>query len=512
MPTLTVDLQPEHLLTIVTETDATSILTRLSNSPGGVREVSPQFSVVNIASGTSVTVGPFSVTRRYSIENFGGFSYSTSPRVNGLNLTGTGIYSGGLMSINTDTAKFNINTGRGVVVDNYTNPDNPILIDVTWPTITGITTDNLATDFTSYIGIDKGGNVQQFTGTITPENRRDYIILGILVHTDNTNVQTLSNFGVPAYDVGGNIGDLANAIGTVNIDGNIFTSNGTNLKINKSSGTGFLLGANRAFSTQAPNITTNPLLTAPTFFVSYRDGASGWAQPTFTDLVDPSKYDDDSGTLATVAANSPWQIQRIFYAPDNNDIVVVYGQNTYQSKNQALAALNTETFEKNPVLKDTLLRCFLVIKRGATDLSDTSEAVFVGADKFGQTAAEGANTQVTSGLASTSTALKTGSFTVNFNKAYRIDNSAGIATGTLAEADASHVGCICECWIMSDSSTYNVTFQAPNITSTINGQANSGAAVAKAVSSSAHTNYRVIRITIIDIDTYLIEGIDSLTT
>lgn len=180
--------------------------------------------------------------------------------------------------------------------------------------------------------------------------------------------------------------------------------------------------------------------------------------------------------------------------------------------NGGLLSINTESFSKNPVLDDTNLRAFLVVRKDCTDLSDTSKAVFVNADKYGQVAAEGASFNIPSGIATVTSTAKTSNFNVNLNKAYRIDNSSSAIQGTLAAADDDHVGCIAECWIMSSPATNSVTIRGQNDTDTINGVTGTASNPAVATFNSATTGYKMFRVTVIDENEYLIDSPDSVST
>lgn len=509
---ITLNLDPETILNITTDSLGSAVLRRLANSAGEQSANTPEFTAITLNSSCTFSLGPFSNSRRYLLDNIvEGVTYNfEATRLNYNNLS-TGVYTGGQLSVNGgDNTKFDIAAGSGAILDNYTDPENPVVTRITWPAFTAQTPEYLATAFTSYVAIDRGGNITQFTGEIDATNRRDYIVLGLLVHTGNSFLENVSNFPTIGYDAVNTLNDLASAIGLVNISGNVFSANASDLELAKSAGQSFRVGNNFANSTKSPNITNDSSLSAPFLFKPYQDGTGNFTIDfPLTQDVDPANYDDGSGTLAS--ADNNWQIQRIFYDSANDDVIVAYGQNIYANLGLALAAINTEAFVKNPVLKDAMLRGFLVVRGNCTDLSDTSRARFFGADKFGQVPAEGSQVTVPAGFLTTSTALKSGTFTVNLDKAYRIDNGSGAVTANLVAATEADVGRTCECWVLSDALVNTVTFVTPNTDSTINGQAASGANVAIAVVNTA-LSYRRITIRIIDTNTYLIDGADLITT
>ena len=97
-------------------------------------------------------------------------------------------------------------------------------------------------------------------------------------------------------------------------------------------------------------------------------------------LVDPNQYDTLNG-LATVP-DGKWTIQTFHqYAPlDYNEIQ--YGQVCYDSKEAAESAISTLTTIA-PLLEFDTFRGWLIIIKGATDLSNAAQAKFIPAGKFG---------------------------------------------------------------------------------------------------------------------------------
>lgn len=511
---IVIALEAETVLTVAADSTGSAILRRLSNVPGQPRGSNDlEFQSINLGNSATLQIGPFSTPRRYLLDSIiEGISYSYKKTKLNYNNLSTGVYEGGDLIINgSDNTKFDISAGKGAILDNYTDPEKPVVTRIEWPAFTAQTPEFIASTFTSYVAIDRGGNVVQFSGTINEENRRDYLILGLLVHTGNTNVESVSSFVNPGYDIANNLGDLSAAIGLVNITGNVFSADSTNLEIAKTAGTAFRLGGNFQDSRKSPNIATSDALSAPLLFKPYRDGSGGFTIDfPLTSSIDPDRYDDGSGTLATKPNNGRWSINRIFLDPINDNVIVQYGQNTYRNDDLALAAIQTETFEINPVLKDALLRGFLLVRKGATDLSNTNRALFIAADKFGQVPAQGAQLPYSNGIATVTSAPKSSDFTINLNKAYQVDNSSGSVTGTLAEATEDEIGKVCECWIQDDASINNFILEAPTESSIINGVSAGVGQLVRATVSSLNLNYKKISVTVIDVDTYLIDGVDSI--
>lgn len=513
MPNLTLTLTQEHTLTVENIGVSVLKLQRLGNLPGGVRDSSTAlFNNIEIQPNSFIKVGPFTSTKRYIIIGAAAdYIHTINEERLAYNHQSTGIMSGGVLSVNGgDVTKFDVAAGSGTIVDNYTDPENPNVIHVNWPTYTAVTPTYIAAAIISFIGIDAGGNVEQFVGAISDTSRRDSIIIGILVHTNNSIIEGAAFFPYPAYDPAHAFLDFSDVIGPMNKDGNKFSANGSSLELTKTLGTLFRVGVNWVNSQKTPNNLTVPAETTPNFFVSYKDGSGSFIGNERSTTIDPTKYDDGTGTLATITGNK-WQIMRVFLAP-NFDVILSPGQNLYTSQTQALSALNVETFDRNPATSVTNFRAFIVIKKNCTDLSDTATCSFIEVDKFGQVAAEGVSIVIPSGISTVSSTPKTSAFNVNLNKAYIIDNSSNTVQGTLAEADDDNIGNVAECWITSNTATYNVTIRGQNDTDTINGVTGTGGSPAIATFSATTSGYQMFRVTVIDTNTYLIDGTASVAT
>ena len=391
---LTVSLEAEDVLTITnTSTDVVTVR-RSSNTPGLTRDSSTAlFNNISIQPGIRVEIGPFTSNKRYVIDSaINNFTHSVRKEKLSYNHQGTGVLTGGLITVNSgDNTKWDLSAGIGTVVDNYTDPENPNVVHVEWPAYTALDTDFLNTDFVSFVTVDINGNIGQQDTRLDGEERRDLIALGLLIHSNLTNLTGTYTKMIPGYDQAHALVDLSDALNIVNKSGNIYSANGANLKVDKSAGKTYFLGGNYASSSKSPNISTDPSSSGASFFDSYRNGTGGWAPSSLVSVIDPTKYDDGSGTLSTMAGIQNFQIMRIFYAPNIDDTIIAYGQQVYLKMADAMANLNGEIFEQNPVLDDTILRGYLIVNRTATDLTDTTKAKFIALDKLGGSAAGGSS-------------------------------------------------------------------------------------------------------------------------
>ena len=113
-----------------------------------------------------------------------------------------------------------------------------------------------------------------------------------------------------------------------------------------------------------------------------------------TTLIDPLNW-DDGGTTTALSSNKKATIQYI-YLFANGAIRVVRGQTEYNDMNKALAAVNIDPVVIDDDIQDNgLLISTLVIRQNCTDLTDTSKAIFLNANKFGATGSVGSSATTT---------------------------------------------------------------------------------------------------------------------
>lgn len=314
----------------------------------------------------------------------------TGPVQNQINQTksanSTGILTGGALTINGgDPALLDIASGTGIIADHATTP--PTITTVTWTTKTGVTLTNLATSFATDIAINAAGNVVQ-QNSFTNSELRDLIFLGGVDHSNQTTINNTFSVQVPAFDAGLSARDLALAVGDLNVSGNVISANGANLSINKSAGTTFAFGRNTITDITNPHNVSQASDTAASFNYVFSNGSGGSTFSASTSSINPASYDNGSGTLAAVTSNR-WTIQRILMFSNTGNLFVQYGTAEYLKKEDALEAVGPSTFTNLPGIRTAVVRCYLVVKQGATVLNSSSSAVFVEADKFGNIAGVG---------------------------------------------------------------------------------------------------------------------------
>jgi len=286
-----------------------------------------------------------------------------------------GLISGGIVTINADPTKIDITAGTGVLVDDWTDPQNPVVYDVSWGAVTALAVTYLGTSTFSNILIDNTGAVVQLEDDPTDAQRRDNIYLARLGHTNLTSVQSV----VPKYSAAASpmsqVNDLLSFIGLINI-GNIVSANGANLSINKSTGQLYDKGVNYVNTPKTPNTVTMASATAPTIRRRTQTGNG-----TSSAFLDVANY--DVGGTITALSGTKYTNQRVFLFPNGN-IIVQYGQVAYNSLSSAIAGLETEAFVVFENLSDACLIGIISVRSTATDLSDAAQAYFGLVSKFGE--------------------------------------------------------------------------------------------------------------------------------
>jgi hypothetical protein len=297
-----------------------------------------------------------------------------------INLQTTGVISGGQLQLNSDSSKINILSGVGIVVDN-SDGSSPKSKKITWTSFAGVSVDFLSTDDYTFIGIDINKNIIQQTTMFTNIQRRSIIILGLVVHLDSNTVQQVVSTPYLVSNVRAEIEDLVVSLGSIiNSFGNDYSSVSNNLQMKKTVGEMFLIGINSVNTTDNPSTLSTPFQSPVTIWYTVRDGSGEWNLQSPTLNINPNKYDDGSGTLQNTPAGE-YTVQRIYFSPINLRTFIEYGQQTFSTPAAAEDSVTSQDFQNDPSIEQiSLLRCFLIVQQGTTDLSTS---IFIQTSKFG---------------------------------------------------------------------------------------------------------------------------------
>lgn len=303
-----------------------------------------------------------------------------------LALASTGLFTGGTLSVGAATGTIDISAGSGLYVDSTTDFNNIVQQAVTIAGRTNLAITNIATQPVTYIMIDKDDNVIQNSTFPTASERRSNIFLGVAVHSDNVNVILVNNLPEVGLDATAQLHDVMQGLGFFNLQGNRIVPNGANLSFDKSSGSAFKEGANFTVNKNDPHTITLALQTAATFRYRNQDSSEG----SDVTVVDPTTY-DNAGVTTTVPSNNNATIQRVYIFP-SGVIRVQRGQEVFSNFSEAVNSLGKEPFLIEPNIDENgLMLASIVLKKNATDLSDTSEALIFGASRFGELGSVGSS-------------------------------------------------------------------------------------------------------------------------
>jgi hypothetical protein len=289
----------------------------------------------------------------------------------------TGILSGGFVSINAgDDTLIDITAGSAQVVDS-SNPITTVKTMLSWSAFTAEALPDVVGDQFTYVGLESDGLggatiVFKQQDVFTHDEELETVILASCVHVGSV-ITATPNKAVTVYNVHHQLRDLAAAIGPINFDdGSVVTANGANLSLDRSIGRAFDFGANRQTNPLDPHHISSTADVAFGMGGSYRDGSGGYTfTGVFTTDVEEDLYDDDSGTLVAVSNNN-WTVHAIWFFPASGLYILEFGQTTYSNLQAAVDAIPIAQFKHNPILKEGgLLRAWVAVKKGATDLSDT---------------------------------------------------------------------------------------------------------------------------------------------
>jgi len=274
---------------------------------------------------------------------------------------------------------FDLGAGAGVIVDN-SDPMHPRQVTVTWGPRLCVVDPYVLTEDTTYVYLDIDGNFVFLNTVATPAERRALISIGWLDHVGRDVIETAQLEPDPVIEVHAQLTDFWEALGPFNVYGNVFEAAGA-LALRRTAGSTFDNGGGYHEDRRNPDLVDTPEEVPAALYMTYRDGTGTWVNPTVpVVVVDPNRYDNGTGTLQLVPVGG-WTIQPIaFYSLTGvND--VQYGQVVYPSLAAARSALH-EAIEVNPYNAYDTFRAWLIVRQGASDLTDSSTAVLIPAPRI----------------------------------------------------------------------------------------------------------------------------------
>lgn len=307
------------------------------------------------------------------------------------NVVSTGAYEfSGITTASSTT--INVAPMRGWVVKNtYNFSLLPDVISIYYSGGTNINITGISAADSTYILVNSASTLYQQSTFPTPQQRRENIFLGKVIHPNKTTIQNVNNtvdFDVSPMSA---LRDLWTPLKLVN-QGIIPTAGGTNLTIKTSTGILWGNGINWASNELNPNSITLTGQNPATF--QYRTATGG----TFANTIsaDTKNYDPNgTGVVTPIPGSGNYTTQRIYLFP-TGIIRIQYGQQYYPTLAKALAGLQNENFVEYPNnATNGVLIGLLTVKDGITDLSNTNDAVFSLVSKFGELLGGTAGTSTT---------------------------------------------------------------------------------------------------------------------
>ena len=317
----------------------------------------------------------------------------------------SGLIYGGVVSFESSTLY--ISPGGGLVVNHNASTssvNSAVPTQVKWGPITSSATYLTSSQF-SHLYIDKNGDLQQQVENFTPEQYLEKIPLGTLGHLNQTTIDSFGEEKQTVYATHEQSNQFIRAFGPLKQQGYDLSASGSSLGFNVASGTSFKLGGFYSISPNNPSLCGTPALESTGKIVRvYQSSSEGGFigdinAGNFYDVVDPTKYDDGSGTLVNISGSTT-TIQRVFIGPTSERFYIYYGQSTYDSIPTALNNLTTEPFvESLTTSKSLTFIGYVVVQANATDISNTAEANLINAGLFRNTAgSSGGGTSTISNL------------------------------------------------------------------------------------------------------------------
>jgi hypothetical protein len=281
----------------------------------------------------------------------------------------------------------NVALVRGWVVKNtYDYATIPDVTNVYYTGGTNIPLTYLNSADATFILVNSASTLVQQTTFPTPQERRENILLGKVVHPNRSTITSLNQ--IVDFDVSpmAAIRDIWTPLKLIN-QGILVSPHSTTLEIDTSAGTLWGNGIGWVKNQENPD-SVSISGTSPTTF-QYRSQlgpVTGATAPYTgnTTFIDPAHY-DNNGVITNVGGGSNSSTnQRVFLFPTGL-IRIQYGQQVYGSLSAAVAGSQTEQFVEYGNNRDNgILIGIISVNKNATNLSNIGQAVFNFVSKFGE--------------------------------------------------------------------------------------------------------------------------------
>jgi hypothetical protein len=301
------------------------------------------------------------------------------------NVISSGVYEYTGMTQGTG-ATINVAQARGWIVKNtYEFATLPDVINLYYPGGTNIPITNLAIADATFILINSASTLVQQTTYPTPQERRENIFLGKVVHPSRTSITSFNQ--TVDFDVSpmAAIRDLWTPLKLIN-QGVLVSPTGTGTTINTSSG--LLWGNGIGWITNQQNPDSVAISgTSPTTF-QYRTQlgplTGGSVTTGNTTTINPGYYDLNGVVTAVGGGSNASTNQRVYLFPTGL-VRIQLGQKVYGTLAEAVAGSQTEPFVEYSLNRENgILIGIISLNKSASNLSLAAQAVFNLVSKFGE--------------------------------------------------------------------------------------------------------------------------------
>lgn len=290
-----------------------------------------------------------------------------------LDTRSTGVRNGGGLT-DLGSGVIRIAGGVGGILDN-TDPEDPDYNAVSW---SQADLDLSASDDVYYIYVDSTGTVGSTTTEPSHTDYRLYIWLH-RVSIRGGAYSASTPIVMPVQQYGPGIWDVFRAYGLVK-KGLDVSAASNNLTIAVNEGEIYQTGANFYEDPTSPHEVTYPIKSPATFRHVDQDGD----QSGDTTILDVANYDNGGTITAIPGSSSRTQIFTIYQFPGSGgNIRVFYGQAFYNNIAEAEQALGTYAPVTPEGYDAAIVIGYIIATKGATDLSDGAQAIFITTNKFG---------------------------------------------------------------------------------------------------------------------------------
>lgn len=282
----------------------------------------------------------------------------------------TGLQYGGQVSIISGVT-VHIDSGHGGILNNSDT------IDPSYHVVNFSATDMELSggDGLYYVYVDSSGTINYTTTSPSHNDYRLNIWLSRISITSGS-ISGLGSILMPLQQCGPQIWDVWKALGLVKKE--LFISGNANLTFGVTSGEIYSPGSNFYTDPLNPHEVTYSAETIQTFRMATSTGTIA------TDITNlpVTQYAPGGVVTAIPGSTSRATIFTVYKFPQGN-VRVLYGDNYYTSITNAFTALSS--YFPNPPggYSNAIIIGYIIATKGATDLSNTSDASFVITNKFG---------------------------------------------------------------------------------------------------------------------------------